>query len=543
VEKMSTTSSSTSNVASPYSGLMRVSGLSSGMDIDGMVSKLMKAEAVPLDQMKQKQQLLQWKRDDYRDMNTALSDLDSTIFTGINRQSTFNKKTVTSSNDSLVTASAVNAANNISAQISVSQLATGASWKATYTTLPTVTSASLSFNVTDPDQTTRTASVNISSGDTIDDVISKFNNSNLGVSMFKYTDPTTNSSYLVMSDNKTGSGPKLQMTQATHDYMKSLGFSFIQDTNTPSSDLADANGNYTLSLDKVGQDAKIKFNGYDMTQKSNNFTISGVNYTLKGVTTTTSGSTTSDNPITISTATDVDSIYNSVKAFVDKYNDVIKKVNDKISEKRNRDYAPLTDDQRSTMNDTQISQWEEKAKSGMLSNDNILSGGLNKMRQDLYSPVTGSGVTTGYTQLSQIGITTSADYTQNGKLEIDDTKLKQAIQDNPQAIYQLFNSGIRSNDTSGTYSYSTEGLAKRLRDSISNISSQVTSIAGNTSYTNNQFDIGRQLTDLGTQITDFQSKLTDIENRYYNQFSAMEQAMQQANQQATYISQQFSSGG
>jgi flagellar hook-associated protein 2 len=544
VEKLSTTSStSSSNVASQYSGLMRVSGLASGMDIDGMVSKMMKAEAVPLDQMKQKQQILQWQRDDYRDMNTALSDLDSTIFNGtasISLQSTFNKKTVTSSNDSLVAASAINATNNISAQISVSQLATGASWKSTFTTLPTVTSdTTLSFNVTDPDQTTRTASVKISSGDTIDDVISKFNNSNLGVSMFKYTDPTTNASYLVMSDNKTGSGPKLQMTQDTHDYMKSLGFSFSQDTNTPSSDLADANGNYTLSLDKDGQDAKIKFNGYDMTQKSNNFTISGVNYTLKGITTTTSG----DNPVTISTATDVDSIYNSVKAFVDKYNDVIKKVNDKISEKRNRDYAPLTDDQRSSMNDTQISQWEEKAKSGMLSNDNILSGGLNKMRQDLYSPVTGTGVTTGYTQLSQIGITTSADYTENGKLEIDDTKLKQAIQDNPQAIYQLFNSGVRSNDTSGTYSYSTEGLAKRLRDSISNISSQVTSIAGNTSYTNNQFDIGRQLTDLGTQITDFQSKLTDIENRYYNQFSAMEQAMQQANQQAAYISQQFSSGG
>lgn len=540
VEKMSTTSSTSSNVASQYSGLMRVNGIASGMDIDGMVSKLMKAEAVPLDQMKQKQQILQWQRDDYRDMNTALSDLDSTIFTGISMQSTFNKKTVTSSNDSLVTASAVSATNNISAQISVNQLATGASWKAAYTALPTVTSdTSLSFNVTDPDQTTRTASITISSGDTIDDVISKFNNSNLGVSMFKYTDPTTNSSYLVMSDNKTGSGPKLQMTQATHDYMKSLGFSFIQDTNTPSSDLADANGNYTLSMDKDGQDAKMKFNGYDMTQKSNNFTISGVNYTLKGITTTSSG----DNPVTISTATDVDSIYNSVKAFVDKYNDVIKKVNDKISEKRNRDYAPLTDDQRSSMNDTQISQWEEKAKSGMLSNDNILSGGLTKMRQDLYSPVSGTGVTTGYTQLSQIGITTSSDYTENGKLEIDDTKLKQAIQDNPQAIYQLFNSGVRSNDTSGTYSYSTEGLAKRLRDSISNISSQVTSIAGNTTYTNNQFDIGRQLTDLGTQITDFQSKLTDIENRYYNQFSAMEQAMQQANQQATYISQQFSSGG
>jgi flagellar hook-associated protein 2 len=328
-----------------------------------------------------------------------------------------------------------------------------------------------------------------------------------------------------MSNNKTGTGGSIKTTDtATMDFMKSLGFA------------ADSTDVTALKTTDPGLDAQISFNGYTMTEKSNNFTINGVNYTIKGV-------TAADSPVNISTATDVDSIYNSVKAFVDKYNDVIKKVNDKISEKRNRDYPPLTDDQRSSMNDTQISQWEEKAKSGMLSNDNILSCGLNKMRQDLYSPVTSSGVITGYTQLSQIGITTSADYTENGKLEIDDIKLKQAIQDNPQAIYQLLNSGLRSNDTSGNYSYSSEGIAKRLRDSISNISSQVTSIAGNTTYTNNQFDIGRQLTDLGTQITDFQSKLTDIENRYYNQFSAMEQAMQQSNQQAAYISQQFSSGG
>jgi flagellar hook-associated protein 2 len=528
---MSTTSSTGSNVASPYSGLMRVNGIASGMDIDGMVSKLMKAEAVPLDQMKQKQQLLQWKRDDYRDMNTALKDLDTTIFTGISMQSTFNKKTVTSSNDSLVSASATNASNNMSVRIGVDHLATAASWESASANFnfQSGTAQTLHFLVTDPggDPTKpKTVDISISATDTIDDVIQKFNNSQLGVTMFKPSDgTTTNSNTIVMSNNKTGTGGSIKTTDtATMDFIKNLGFA------------ADSTDATALKATDPGLDAQISFNGYTMTEKSNNFTINGVNYTIKGV-------TAADSPVNISTATDVDSIYNSVKAFVDKYNDVIKKVNDKISEKRNRDYPPLTDDQRSSMNDTQISQWEEKAKSGMLSNDNILSGGLNKIRQDLYSPVTGTDVFTGYTQLSQIGITTSADYTQNGKLEIDDIKLKQAIQDNPQAVYQLLNSGLRSNDTSGNYSYSSEGLAKRLRDSISNISSQVTSIAGNTTYTNNQFDIGRQLTDLGTQITDFQSKLTDIENRYYNQFSAMEQAMQQSNQQAAYISQQFSSGG
>ena len=112
---MSTSSSGT--ISSQYSGLMRVNGMASGMDIDGMVSKLMKAESVPLDKMKQKQQTLQWQRDDYRDMNTSLKDLDTTIFNGIFLQSSFNKKTVTSSNDSKVSASAINATSNISAQM------------------------------------------------------------------------------------------------------------------------------------------------------------------------------------------------------------------------------------------------------------------------------------------------------------------------------------------------------------------------------------------------------------------------------------------
>ncbi|MCQ6278705.1 flagellar hook-associated protein 2 [Bacillus sp. EB600] len=518
---------------------MRVNGMASGMDIDGMVSKLMKAESVPLDKMKQKQQTLQWQRDDYRDINTSLKDLDTTIFNGLFLQSSFNKKTVTSSNDNLVSASAINATGNMSARIGVGNLATSASWKSTvvlpYPDHPASSDTTLKFTVTDPgntegSSTDRVVSIAIAATDTIDNIITKFNSSSLGVTMFK--DDTGS---LVISNNKTGSEGVIKVDSPfMHDV---LGFDV---STTP-----DANGNYTFNTGTAnaiaGVDASITFNGYSMKETSNNFTINGVNYTIKGVTPKdTQGN---DIPVNISTATDVDSIYNSIKSFVDKYNDVIKKVNDKISEKRNRDFPPLTDDQRAAMNDTQITQWETKAKSGLLSNDSILSGGLSKMRQDLYSPVSGSNLTTGYTQLSQIGITTSADYSENGKLVIDETTLRQKIQDNPQAIYQLFNSGVSSSDTSGTYSYGTEGLAKRLRDSISNMSSQVTTIAGKTTYTNNQFDIGKQLTDLGTQITDFQSKLTDIENRYYHQFSAMEQAMQQSNQQAAYITQQFSSGG
>ena len=500
--------SGSSNIASQYSGLVRLNGFSSGLDIDGMVSQLMKAERIPLDKLDQKKQTLEWQRDDYRSMYSSLDDLDQTIFGGIGMQSTFNKKTVTSSDDSKVSATAVNALSNMSASIRVNRLATSSSWKGAAYTAPAA-DTNLQFTVTDPGSTTtRTVTIAISSSDTEDSVISKFNSSNLGVSLFK-----DSSGKLVMSNNLTGTGGVIKAgDQATIDFMQT-SFGMTVDTNNSFSDT-----NATIAA----VDADITFNGYSMTQKTNNFTINGVNYTIKDTTTT---------AVNISTSTDVDKIYDSIKSFVDKYNDTIKKVNDKISEKKERDYQPLTEEQRSAMTESQITLWEEKAKSGMLSNDSVLSSGLTKMRQDLYSPVSGSNVTPGFTQLSEIGITTSPDYTENGKLLIDETTLRQKIQENPQAIYQLFNSD------GGTYD--SKGIAKRLRDSLSATKDQIVEKAGKASYTNTQFVLGKQLNDVSTQMTDFQKKLADIENRYYKQFTAMEQALQQANSQGAYIAKQF----
>ncbi len=71
---------------------LRISGLASGMDIDKIVSDLMKAERMPLDKLKQKKQLLEWQRDDYRAMNTLLQGLDDYLFSNITLQSSMLKK-------------------------------------------------------------------------------------------------------------------------------------------------------------------------------------------------------------------------------------------------------------------------------------------------------------------------------------------------------------------------------------------------------------------------------------------------------------------
>ena len=93
---------------------LRISGLASGMNIDEIVTNLMTAERMPLDKITQKKTYTEWQRDDYRTMNTALSELDTLIFEGIGKQASFNKKTVTVSNADVLSVKNVNSTSDFS---------------------------------------------------------------------------------------------------------------------------------------------------------------------------------------------------------------------------------------------------------------------------------------------------------------------------------------------------------------------------------------------------------------------------------------------
>ncbi len=235
----------------------------------------------------------------------------------------------------------------------------------------------------------------------------------------------------------------------------------------------------------------------------------------------------------ITISNDVDTVFNKIKDFVTKYNDTIKTINDKVSEKRNRDYPPLTDAQKSSMKDTDIQLWTDKAKSGMLSNDNILPSALSEMRTDFYSPVSGVNDST-MNQLAQIGITTSSVYQDNGKLEIDETKLKQALSDNPDGVMKLF--------TASGSTTATQGIATRLYTTVSNAMDKISQKAGNVGSVDKTYFLGNQISEMDTQISDFKKHLDDVQKRYYAQFTAMESAIQQSNTQAGMIAGQFGGG-
>jgi flagellar hook-associated protein 2 len=54
------------------SNLTRLSGIASGMDTDSLVKKLMDAERIPFNKMKQNREKLAWQSDAYRKWNSEI---------------------------------------------------------------------------------------------------------------------------------------------------------------------------------------------------------------------------------------------------------------------------------------------------------------------------------------------------------------------------------------------------------------------------------------------------------------------------------------
>ncbi|WP_404996300.1 flagellar filament capping protein FliD [Caldifermentibacillus hisashii] len=345
----------------------------------------------------------------------------------------------------------------------------------------------------------------IQGSESLNSVMSKVNNSKLGVTMFydSYSDKVTMTRKETGVYNNSENGQEIEFTDG--DFLTQvLGFQ-----NGDS-------GNYIKA-----ENATFTVNGLETSRQSNTFSINGVTFTLKKTT---------DTPVTINVNNDNDALFENIKNFVDKYNELVEKIEKKLSEPKYKDYLPLTDDEKEELSETQQEKWENMAKSGILRNDSILSGLITQMRTAIYSAVNQDDLDSAMKSLSAIGITTTADFT-TAKLEINESKLKAAIEKDPNSIELLFN-GTGATD-------GQKGVIQRLYDKVNATMDQLKERAGNSYSVNNQFTIGRQLDDLDDRIERFEDRLADLETRYYSQFTAMEQAIQKANSQAAYLAQFF----
>jgi flagellar hook-associated protein 2 len=358
----------------------------------------------------------------------------------------------------------------------------------------------------------------VQGNETISSVSSKVSAANAGVSMFY------DSFSGQMSLTRTETGKFNTQTDTSGN--------LLADIKT-SGDLINNIFKFGSGTVTEGANAQFEINGITTERSSNTFTMEGVTFTLKQTFGAPGTTDPTASPVSINVNNNSTAVFDNIVQFVNKYNEMIDTINKKTGETRYRDYQPLSDEEREAMTDKQQEMWDEKSKSGLLRRDPILTGALTEMRMDLYQGVSNDKVNPLYNQLAKLGIETSSNYLEGGKLIINETKLKAAIENDPESVENFFRG---DGTTEGQ-----KGIINRLYDTANNVMDKLRVKAGSNFSTSKQYAIGRELDDIGDRITRFEDRLKKVEDRYWSQFTAMEKAIQRANEQSAYLMQQFSS--
>ena len=284
-----------------------------------------------------------------------------------------------------------------------------------------------------------------------------------------------------------------------------------------------------------GTNAQATIDGKTYNLESNKITVAGVTYNFNNV--SEAGKTT-----TVNVSQDTDKIVDNVKKFVDMYNTLLDSLNDKLSEEKYSDYKPLTKEQEAEMTEEQIKKWNEKAKSGLLYNNSQVRTLVSDMREALYTPV--DAVDSKYNSLSAIGITTT---TTKGHVTLDEDKLRKALTEDPDCVYQLFASDQDSSYIAGSTNtnkltayekkedYKNTGVANRLYNAMTDNMSIFENYAGTSKATDDQSYLGKLISNMHTRMTSFQTLMKSYENKLYDKYDAMEVALSKLGAQLSYI--------
>jgi flagellar hook-associated protein 2 len=388
--------------------------------------------------------------------------------------------------------------------------------------------------------------ISVDPGDTLGELIRNVNSSEAGVTM-SYSMMT---GLLTLTSNNSGAMESIEIGDSA--LAKAL-FGKNAD-GTPS--LVTTSGTFPAVV-ATGQNAraKITVNGSPMEveRATNSINIDGLNIELKGTTAS------SGEEITFTATLDTEKITSQMKEFIDQYNAIVKQINDQILTRPDRDFQPLTSDQKKDMSDREIEQWEINAKAGLLYNDSTLSGILSSMRTALYSVTEGVsgvmgdiGIQTGDYILSGTG-SLSKNNSSPGQLSFDETKFRTALAANPEKVKNLFTA---QSDKSYNPEASAADVAERFRESgfaarladilqravtTSNPKGSLLEIAGlKDDRTDTSNKLTTQIQSIDARILELQKKLAAERKRYLNQFTALEKYIQQMNMQSSML---FSDSG
>ena len=401
----------TSSISSP--------GIASGLDVNGIISKLMELERIPLTKLNTKEVSFQAKLTAFGSIKGALSTLQTAAAT-LADASTFSSKSASVSDATVLAASASSTAAAGSYSLNVTQLAKYHTLRSNtnYTaTTDTFNTGTLAIAIDGG------AAVNVAitgSNNTLAGIRQAINDANAGVTATIINDGSTNR--LVLKSNISGSVGDISVA--------------VTDDGSGGTHALAGLDSASLVQTQGADDAILSINGIDITRTSNTITdaIEGVTLNLTKGTLAAPG--TAVLTVTNNTAATTTAINNFVKA----YNDSVNLL--KAS-----------------------SAYDTATKTGAALNGD---GTVRSLQSQLIGLVQSSltGVAGGIRSLSDVGISVQT----NGTLSVDNTKLAAALADPNKDVASLF-----SQTTSGN-----EGVAVRFNTALESIVGFGGMIAGRT---------------------------------------------------------------
>lgn len=396
--------------------------------------------------------------------------------------------------------------------------------------------------------------VNVKNTDTISSLIQNISNATGGQVDVNFSQLT---GQFTISTDSTGASQTISLS------------SIVINPPTGSTDLLSAI-NATSAQNKSGQDAVMYITSpgeapVKVEEAKNNFIIDGVSYSLNG---------TSDSSFTVKT--DTTKVHDLITNFIAKYNTVVGDIQDQLNQERDYKYPPLTDAQKSSMSQTDITNWETKAKKGILRDDANLQGILNNLESAFTSPVVDSNnrnltsIYFGTYGSNAIGIDSSltsqdlgggvAGKTSSNNVLIfkigitNDQKFTDAISQHPDQVLKLFTN--QSTETDATKKFNESGIFERIDNILTDNVGMIGSNSNNailTKYANNQ-DSYSQFGDVGdntlpdqlynqeVQLKKLDTEYDSLEDKYYNQFTQLEVAEQKFSSESSILAGLSGSG-
>ena len=580
------------------SNRLRMTGINSGMDTQSIVEQLVTAKSTKKEKLKKQQTKLSWKQDAWSSLNSKLYSLYNEQFGNLRLQGTFTAKKASITDSNLATVSADTKAVTGSQQLVVRQLAkqayvTGAKLDdVKYTDDEKTTLGELLQNKIDSEMERRTAAGEFtprSQGGSVEDILvaqeranaydeltemwgketQKFSVRADSDSEFKEVELKSSMNMKEVAAAFANAGLKASFDEGTgRFYFSSLkegsegqfeirttgGLNALGTSEEAEGEIKNAKANSGNWMEVLGlttatkagtdnpnggsfinaQDAIIELNGAQYTNSNNTFSINGLNITATNESEKDSDGNYKATTLTVSN--DIDTVYNSIKDFFKKYNEIINEMDKLFNADSDKDYEPLTEDEKDAMSEDEIKEWEQKIKDALLRRDDNLRTVINTLKDGMSKQFTINSKTY---SLSSFGINTlsffEADENERGAYHIDgdsddektkgnSDKLKEALSNNLEDVTEFFNQ-----------------LAQGVYESLGK---QMTRVEGTRSF-QKLYDDKQLQSDydkLTKELKEEEDYLSDYEDKWYDKFAAMEKAMAKVNSKSDALAGLFGTG-